>query len=270
MNKQTHKGVGTPLLRCESLFRYFGAVKAVDDISFDLYPGDILGIGGPNGAGKTTLFDVISGLTASEKGRIYFNGNEITKSPPHKRCHVGIARTFQLNAAFETLTVRENTLASSYFGHSNQIFPGIRFSKDSIERADWALDLVGLANESDMPVETLSVYNRKLLMIAGALSTNPEILMMDEPVGGLNTNEVEDIMEIVRKVSKSGVTILMIEHVMRFLVSLSDRVIIMHHGQNIYEGEPGDLASDKTVVDVYLGEGASELISDALGTGGNE
>ena len=121
-----------------------------------------------------------------------------------------------------------------------------------------------------MPVDTLSVYNRKLLMIAGALSTNPEILMMDEPVGGLNTNEVEDIMEIVRKVSKSGVTILMIEHVMRFLVSLSDRVIIMHHGQNIYEGEPGDLASDKTVVDVYLGEGASELISDALGTGSNE
>ena len=270
MNKQTHKGVGTPLLRCESLFRYFGAVKAVDDISFDLYPGDILGIGGPNGAGKTTLFDVISGLTASEKGRIYFNGNEITKSPPHKRCHVGIARTFQLNAAFETLTVRENTLASSYFGHSNQIFPGYRFSKDSIERADWALDLVGLADESDMPVDTLSVYNRKLLMIAGALSTNPKILMMDEPVGGLNTNEVEDIMEIVRKVSKSGVTILMIEHVMRFLVSLSDRVIIMHHGQNIYEGEPGDLASDKTVVDVYLGEGASELISDALGPDNNE
>ena len=119
-----------PIMEIKNIVLRFGGVVALQDISFDIFEGEIRAIIGPNGAGKTTLFDVISGLTASEKGRIYFNGNEITKSPPHKRCHVGIARTFQLNAAFETLTVRENTLASSYFGHSNQIFPGYRFSKD--------------------------------------------------------------------------------------------------------------------------------------------
>ena len=252
------------LLRCESLFRSFGAVKAVDDISFELKKGDILGIGGPNGAGKTTLFDVISGLTAADSGKIFFEGHEITKYPPHKRCHSGLARTFQLNAAFETLTVRENTLAGAYFGYSNRIFPGVRFSKASVERANWALTLVDMIDEANMPVETLPVYKRKLLMMAGALATDPSILMMDEPVGGLNPHAIDDIMTIVRKVSEAGVTILLIEHVMRFLVALSDRVIIMHHGQNIYDGLPSGLASDKTVVDVYLGEGASELISDAL------
>ena len=253
-----------PLLRCDSLYRSFGAVKAVEDISFELKKGDILGVGGPNGAGKTTLFDVISGLTSSDSGKIFFDGQEITKFPPHKRCHVGLARTFQLNAAFETLTVRENTLAGSYFGYSNRIFPGARFSKDSVERADWALSLVGLIDQSNMAVETLPVYKRKLLMMAGALATKPLILMMDEPVGGLNPQEIDDIMEIVRKVSEAGVTILLIEHVMRFLVALSDRVIIMHQGENIYDGLPKGLASDSVVVDVYLGDGASELISDAL------
>lgn len=258
-----------PLLRCDSLFRYFGAVKAVDNISFDINKGDILGIGGPNGAGKTTLFDVISGLTSADSGNIYFDNQDITKFPPHKRCHAGLARTFQLNAAFESLTVRENTLAGSYFGHSNRIFPGARFSKQSVERAEWALSLVGLADEADRSVETLPVYKRKLLMLAGALSSGPLLLMMDEPVGGLNKQEVDDIMAIVRKVSETGVTVLLIEHVMRFLVALSDRVIVMHHGENIFEGEPSSLASDKTVVDVYLGEGASDLIADALGEASN-
>ena len=269
MNERPDDGA-SPILRCDSLFRYFGAIKAVDDISFNLNRGDILGIGGPNGAGKTTLFDVISGLTPADKGSIFFDGHDITKLPPHRRCHGGLARTFQLNAAFDSLSVRENTLAGSYFGHSNRVFPGVRFSKESVERADWSLELVGTSDESDMPVDTLPVYKRKMLMIAGALSTNPLILMMDEPVGGLNPNEIDDIMEIVRKVRDAGVTILMIEHVMRFLVTLSDRVIIMHHGKNIYDGKPSELASDKTVVDVYLGEGASELIADALGDAGDE
>ena len=252
------------LLRCNSLRRSFGAVKAVDEISFALNSGDILGIGGPNGAGKTTLFDVISGITAADGGQIFFEGREITKSPPQKRCHSGLARTFQLNAAFESLTVIENTLVGSYFGHSNRIFPGPRFSKDSVERAEWALELVGMIGEMDKSVDTLPVYKRKLLMMAGALAAKPSILMMDEPVGGLNAQEINDIMEIVRKVNQAGVTILLIEHVMRFLVALSDRIIIMHRGQNIYEGLPDGLASDKMVVDVYLGEGASELMSDAL------
>ena len=252
------------LLRCDSLRRSFGAVKAVDDISFSLNAGGILGIGGPNGAGKTTLFDVISGLTAADSGHIVFDGHEVTKAPPHKRCHSGLSRTFQLNAAFESLTVRENTLIGSYFGYTNRIFPGPVFSKESIDRAEWALELVGLIDESNESVDTLPVYKRKLLMMAGALAGKPSILMMDEPVGGLNAQEIDDIMLIVRKVNEAGVTILLIEHVMRFLVALSDTVIIMHRGQNIYEGPPSELASDKVVVDVYLGEGASELISDAL------
>ena len=137
---------------------------------------------------------MISGLTSADKGSILFDGHEITKLPPHRRCHRGLARTFQLNAAFDSLTVRENTLAGSYFGYSNRGFPGIRFSKESVERADWALELVGMYDESDMPVDTLPVYKRKMLMIAGALSTNTLILMMDEHVGGINPKEIDDII----------------------------------------------------------------------------
>ena len=250
-----------PLLTCNRVSKHFGALAAVNNLSFDLREGEVLGIGGPNGAGKTTLFDVISGLNPATGGTVMFEGRDITRLPPEAICHAGIARTFQLNACFESLSLRDNVRVAAYFGRDNRRYPD--------DQAGEALAAVGLAGKDDVPAGALPVLDRKLLMLAGALATRPRLLLMDEPVGGLNPRETDHFMEVVRRIVQSGVTIILIEHVMRFLVQLSSRVMIMHHGERIYEGPPRGLTSDRTVIDVYLGEGASQrlgrLMEEAAG-----
>ena len=249
-----------PLLSCRNVSKYFGALAAVHDLSFDVMPGEVLGIGGPNGAGKTTLFEVISGLGAAGSGTIRFDGMDITTLSPERICHAGIARTFQLNSGFDSLSVRDNTVIAAYFGHGNRTLPGLRVDAAARTRADAALAFVGLAAAADAPAAKLPVLDRKLLMLASALATAPKLLLMDEPVGGLNPKEIDHVMSIVRAISRRGITIILIEHVMRFLVQLSTRVLIMHHGEKIYEGSPGGLVRDATVIDVYLGAGASQRL----------
>lgn len=260
----SHTAASEPLLSCRGVSKMFGALAAVNNLSFDVFPGDILGIGGPNGAGKTTLFEVISGLNPATRGKIIFNGRDITHLAPQSVCHAGIARTFQLNASFESLSVRDNVRVAAYFGRDNRVLPGLTIGPDVEARTSEALAAVGLEGKDDQIAGALPVLDRKLLMLAGALATAPKLLLMDEPVGGLNPAEIDHMMAAVRRIASSGVTIVLIEHVMRFLVQLSTRVMIMHHGERIYEGSPQGLAKDRTVVDVYLGEGASQRLGKLL------
>lgn len=250
------------LLECRNLTRCFGALTAVNNLSFQVAQGEILGIGGPNGAGKTTLFDMLSGLTPPSSGQILFQGRDITRLSPSAVCHAGIARTFQLNAAFDSLSLRDNVRAAAQFGRRVRWLPGLRFDAETEIVTDQALALVGLAGPGDQLAGHLSVFQRKLLMMAGALATAPRLLLMDEPVGGLTQDEIERMMQVVRRIAETGVTVVMIEHVMSFLVTLSDRILILHHGEAIFQGQAADLVHDRTVVDVYLGEGASRHVAE--------
>ena len=255
----------TQLLSFRNVFKYFGALAAVDGLSCDVHPGEILGIGGPNGAGKTTLFDVISGLIPVSAGEIIFDNNVITKRTPVEICHAGLSRTYQLNAAFETLSVRENILCASYYGPRNVFFPKLGFDRASQNLADEVIEFTGLEDYENEIAQDLPILQRKLLMIASALATRPKLILLDEPVGGLNVDEIELVMDLVRRMhGDQALTIVLIEHVMRFLVALSDRVMIMHHGSKIYEGQAEGLTKDKTVVEVYLGEGAARRLEHII------
>jgi branched-chain amino acid transport system ATP-binding protein len=258
---------GTPLLSCSPVSKHFGALAAVNDLTFDVAEGEVLGIGGPNGAGKTTLFEVISGLNPATAGAITFAGRPITRLSPERICHAGIARTFQLNAGFDSLTVRENVLIGAHFGRENRLWPGLRIDRAAGVRTDEALAAVGLADRADAVTEKIPVLDRKLLMIASALATQPKLLLMDEPVGGLNPREIDHVMGVVRGLKGHGITVVLIEHVMRFLVQLSTRVLIMHHGEKLYEGSPDGLVRDEKVVDVYLGVGAASRLRSSLDAG---
>jgi branched-chain amino acid transport system ATP-binding protein len=237
----------------------------VSDFDLDVHTGDIVGIGGPNGAGKTTFLDVISGINPATSGDIRLDGEDITRTAPDIICHHGIARTYQLNAGFDSMSIRENTLVGAAFGQGDKGIPRLNYSREMRQRVDRALELCELQNKAHLIVRDLPVLDRKLLMLAGAVATEPKLLLIDEPVGGLNPHEVDDVMEIVRGVAEAGMTIILIEHVMRFLLQLSKRVVIMHHGEKIYEGDPRGLLSDRRVVEEYLGEGTADRLQHMLG-----
>lgn len=249
-----------PLLSCRAVSRYFGSLAAVKNVSLDVMPGEILGIGGPNGAGKSTLFDVITGLVPASGGAITFAGRNIVGASADRICHAGIARTFQLNAAFDHLSVQENVEVAAHFGAAPRLFPGFQVSAAARAAAAESLEIVGLKDKTGQRAGSLPVFDRKLLMMAGAIVTRPKMLFLDEPVGGLNRDEIQHIQDLTEKLRGGGITIVVIEHVMRFLLTLSSRVIIMHHGQIIFEGLPGQVAEDRTVVDIYLGKGAAQRL----------
>jgi ABC-type branched-subunit amino acid transport system ATPase component len=242
-----------PLFECRSVSKSYGALRAVVDLSLSVADGEILGIGGPNGAGKTTLFDLISGVTRPDKGSIVLNNFELIGCSPDRICHLGVARTFQFNAAFDSLTVLDNVLAASYFGGRRIAIPGLWIDRESKHRAEAAIDQVGLTSFIAVAVNQLPVLQRKLLMIATALATRPRLLLLDEPVGGLTVSEIDGIASIVGGLRRSGLAIVLIEHVMRFMAAVGDRIVIMHHGQKIFDGSASEMIDDATVVDVYLG-----------------
>lgn len=248
------------LLDCRNVVKRFGSLAAVDGMSLMVNPGEIVGIGGPNGAGKTTFFDVVTGITPATEGEMHFDGYDVATLGADRICQLGIARTFQLNAAFESLTVRENIDIAAYFGHRRRPFPGFRLGREVRDQTDEALAFVGIADKADETVARLPVLDRKLLMIAGAIATRPKMLFLDEPVGGLNTTEIDRIMELVLHLKDEGMTVVLIEHVMRFLLALSSRVLIMHHGKKIFEGMPSAVAEDPVVVETYLGEGTQKRL----------
>lgn len=243
------------LLECRGLTRRFGALAAVNDLSLSVRRGEIFGISGPNGAGKTTLFNLLSGHVRPTSGSIRFEGREIAGVASHRICHLGIARTFQLPLVFGSGTVAENAMVGAYFGKRPGV-AGLTFGADAEARVDDALRMTGLSARRDVEAAQLPVFDKKRLMVASALATQPTILMLDEPVGGLNHREVDEFVALIRTLRETGLTIMLIEHVMRALMPLSDRVMIMHHGEKLAEGAPDEIRANPEVIRVYLGREA--------------
>ena len=253
------------LLKCHGITKAYGSLIAVSDMSMSANAGEIIGIGGPNGAGKTTFFDIISGVTAPTQGSVHLDGRDISNTTADKTCFLGIAKTFQMNAAYESMTVEENVLCSMYFGRRNIIFPGFNYSRSQRAETEDILDLTGLSAVARERAGRLTILQRKKLMIASALATNPILLLLDEPVGGLNPHEIDETIELLRRIHKDrSLTIILIEHVMRFIVELCDRVVIMHHGQKLYEGSSAGLTHDPKVVETYLGADAANRLEHII------
>jgi branched-chain amino acid transport system ATP-binding protein len=242
------------ILEARGISKLYGGLRAVDDLSFSVKGGEVLGIAGPNGAGKTTLFDTITGHTIATTGEIELGGTSIVGTKIHARCRMGLARTFQQPVAADTLTVLENAYLAASFRRGRT---GRRSRSDDVAAGEAALKLVGLEHRATMAASQLPVYDKKRLMIATALATEPLVLLLDEPFGGLNPREIDATLALLRRVRGTGVAIVCIEHVMRALVALADRVLVMHHGAELFVGTPGEMMRDQRVIDVYLGAGGS-------------
>ena len=236
--------------------KLYGGLRAVDDLSFSARPGEVLGIAGPNGAGKTTLFDTITGHTIASSGEIELAGQSIRGTKIHHRCRLGLARTFQHPSAAETLTALENAYLAASFRRGRGA-GGLGGRREDVARGRAALELVGLEGRADTVASRLPVYDRKRLMIATALATEPLVLLLDEPFGGLNPTEIDDTITVLKRVGQTGVAIVCIEHVMRALVALADRVLVMHHGAQLFLGTPAEMLRDQRVIEVYLGQGGA-------------
>ena len=248
------------LLECRNVFKHYGALAAVDGIDLKIGGGEAVGIGGPNGAGKTTFFDLISGLTAVSGGQVLFEGHSITGSPPHRLFHKGMARTFQITSGFGSLTVLENMLTSVVNG-SGRESAGLLFKKRHLDIAMDTLETYGLSSIAQQLVSDIPVLERKKLMVASAVVHKPKILLLDEPVGGLMPGEIDEFIKLMQRLKGQGMTIVFIEHVMRFLTTVADRALIMHQGKLIYDGQPSGIANDELVKSVYLGSAADSMRS---------
>jgi len=237
------------ILEGEGVAKSFGGLAALCHVDFGVDQGQVVGLIGPNGAGKTTLFNLISGALVPDSGEIRYKGKRITGCKPHQICRGGVARTFQSVKVFAHLTAFENVLLGSLFGRSR----GASSAEAARETAE-LLEFVGLSAMRTTPAKDLILSNQKRLEVARALATKPELLLLDELMAGLNPTEVAQAMEMVTRIRDKGITIFMIEHVMKAIMSVCDRIIVLHHGEKIAEGTPQEIATSKTVVEVYLGE----------------
>jgi len=234
------------LLNLKELTKQFGGLVAVHDVHLDLDQDEILGLIGPNGAGKTTLFNMISGSYLPTSGQIFFDGQDITKLPPHEIARLGIARTFQLVKPFGKLSVVDNVMVGAFLRTSH--------TGKARMKAQEVVSFVGLEPFADRPAHSLTTAGRKRLELARALATEPRLLLLDEVMAGLTPTESVSIVDLIKQIRQSGVTILVIEHVMKAIMSLSDRVAVLHHGEMIAVEAPAAIASDPKVIEAYLGE----------------
>jgi len=238
------------ILEGRGVTKCFGGVVAIDRVDFAVEKGEIFGIIGPNGAGKTTLMNLISRLHPLSAGEIRFRGRPLVEVPAHAVARLGIARTFQIVRPFPGMSVRENVAIGPLFGGA-----GARRSVlECLRRADETLEIVGLAARRDAPVTALTLAGRKRLELARALAMDPELLLLDEVMAGLNRTEVVEVKDLVVAINRRGVTIVVIEHVMEVVMSISRRILVLHHGQRIALGTPQEVASDERVVAAYLGK----------------
>ena len=228
--------------------KYFGGLKALYNISFTLDVGEILGLIGPNGAGKTTLFNIIAGTFPPSSGSIRFKSEDITFQGPRQICHKGISRTYQLVRPFSSLTVYENILVGLYFGKPETRDTG-SMERDAYE----LLQLTGLLQKANIPAKNLTLVGRKQLEIARALATRPKVLLLDEAISGLNPTETETMMGLIRKIQSRGITVFMIEHIMKAVMGLSDRILVLNFGELIAQGTPDQVSKNKDVIEAYLG-----------------
>jgi len=234
------------VLEVQSISKSFGGLKALVDVDLEVKEKEILGIIGPNGAGKTTLFNIITGFLKPDKGRVVFNGEDITGLKPHTICMKGIARTFQLVKQFPNMTVMENTMIGALLRTKSKA--------EAEELTIRTLEWVQLLDKKDNQARSLTEVDRKRLEIARALATKPKLILLDEPMSGLNPVEMQVLMNLVRDITAKGITIVIVEHVMKAIMSICDRIVVLNEGKKIAEGTPKEVSSSKMVIEVYLGK----------------
>jgi len=237
------------MLEAKGVTRHFGGLAAVSNVSFQLIQGEILGLIGPNGAGKTTLFNLISAALRPQSGSIKFKGREIVGLKPHEICRMGVARTFQTVKVFNNMSALNNVLLGAYFGRQDD-----STATDASSDAMALLEFVKLADSAETPAKDLTLARQKRLEVARALATQPEVLLLDEMMEGLNPSEVLRAMSLVKRIRERGITVIMIEHVMRAIMNVCDRIAVLHHGAKIAEGTPQEISENQKVVEVYFGE----------------
>jgi branched-chain amino acid transport system ATP-binding protein len=238
------------ILEIDHVTRRFAGLIAVNDVSFTLDEGEILGVIGPNGAGKTTLVSLISGTLAPSSGDVRFEGESIRSLSAFRRARLGIGRTFQIMRPFPGLSVLDNVAVGALFGRGE----GTADLQEARGKARQNLEFVGLGRFADQRADELGGPGRKRLELAKALAMEPKLLLCDEVMAGLNHVEIDEVIDVIRKVRDSGITILVIEHVIKAIKSLSDRLLVIHHGEKIADGEPDAVLSDATVIEAYLGK----------------
>ena len=237
------------LLEISSLTKHFSGLTAVSELSFSLNEGEIVGLIGPNGAGKTTTFNLISGFIVPSSGHVTFNGKRLNGLKPHQVCQLGLTRTFQVVQPFPDMTALENVMVGAFVRHSN--------TAQAEAKARQALERVGMSHKAKTLGRDLTLMELKRLEIGKALATEPRLLLLDEAASGLNTVEVEEILALARQLNQEGVTLLVIEHVMKVIMSLSHRIVVLNFGQKIAEGTPQEVARNPAVLEAYLGEEAA-------------
>ena len=238
----------TALLELEQVNKRFGGLHAVRDLSFAVQQGEILGLIGPNGAGKTTVFNLINGVLAADGGRIVLNGTDIGGYKPYRVARSGIARTHQIVQPLANMTVLDNCTVSACFGRAN--LPLARARETALQ----AITIAGLEGRASMLATHLTIAWKKRLELARALAGQPSLLLLDEVLAGLNPTEVGQMIEVIRRIRERGVTILMIEHLMQAIMSLSDRIVVLNFGEKLAEGPPVKVANDAQVIEAYLGD----------------
>jgi len=238
------------MLSIKEVSKHFGSITAVKDVSFRIKKGAIVGLVGPNGAGKSTLLNVVSGVYSPSSGSIVFDGRDITNLSPNKVCKLGIAKTFQLVHSFPELSAFQNVLVGALFGNSGKI--SFVEARDKVEKN---LEFVGYPlDKINYPVKNLNVVELKRVQLARALATDPKLLLLDEVTTGLNPKESNDAISLIQKIREFGITILMVEHVMRVIMNVSDSIVVLHHGEKIAEGTPAEISKNENVINSYLGE----------------